>query len=73
MDNSMPLDDTANSNVTKVNSPLAILYKRESETPDKHYMTQPIGEGNKTFTRRHFEHTHKLRTNADASVQNILK
>lgn len=46
----MPLDDTANSNVTKVNSPLAILYKRESETPDKHYMTQPIGEGNKTFT-----------------------
>ena len=44
----MPLDN--NTVTTQVISPLTLLYKREAETPNDHYMTQPIGDGNKTFT-----------------------
>ncbi|GAB54817.1 AMP-dependent synthetase and ligase [Glaciecola punicea ACAM 611] len=45
----MSLDNNA-AVTTQVVSPLAMLYKRESETPNDHYMTQPSAEGPRTFT-----------------------
>ena len=44
----MPLNNNAVS--MQVISPLTMLLKRESQTPNDHYMTQPTSEGNKTFT-----------------------
>ncbi len=46
----MPLDDTAITTANQITNPLEILYKRESETPDKHYMTQPIDGGVKKYS-----------------------
>lgn len=40
----------ASATTTQVISPLEMLYKRESETPDQKYMTQPVGDELKTFT-----------------------
>ncbi|MFT6268401.1 MAG: long-subunit acyl-CoA synthetase (AMP-forming) [Alphaproteobacteria bacterium] len=45
----MPLDNTASA-TTQVLSPLAILYKRETETPNVHFMTQPFDGTERTFT-----------------------
>lgn len=44
----MPLDNSIVT--TQVVSPLAMLYKRESETPNEHYMTQPTADGIRTYT-----------------------
>lgn len=44
----MPLENS--SVTTQVISPLTMLYKRETETPDHKYMTQPCGKEVKTFT-----------------------
>lgn len=44
----MPLDN--NSATTQVTSPLDMLYKRELETPDNVYMTQPKGKETQTYT-----------------------
>lgn len=40
----------SSATTTQVISPLEMLYKRESETPDQKYMTQPVGDELKTFT-----------------------
>lgn len=45
----MTLDNTA-AVTTQVVSPLAMLYKRESDTPNDHYMTQPMAQGPKEFS-----------------------
>jgi long-subunit acyl-CoA synthetase (AMP-forming) len=49
MELNMPQDNTTTL-ATNVVSPLAMLYKREAETPHDHYMTQPTAEGTVTFT-----------------------
>jgi long-subunit acyl-CoA synthetase (AMP-forming) len=40
----------SSASTTQVISPLEMLYKRESESPDQKYMTQPVGDELKTFT-----------------------
>ncbi|WP_395342793.1 AMP-binding protein [Ningiella sp. W23] len=46
----MPLDNKNTAANERVTSPLTMLYKRETETPSAHYMTQPLGEGkSKTY------------------------
>jgi long-chain acyl-CoA synthetase len=45
----MPLDNDAFL-TTQVVSPLAMLYKREAETPNVHFMTQPYADSERTFT-----------------------
>lgn len=45
----MPLDNTTVV-TSQVVSPLTMLYKREAETPNSHYMAQPTADGIKTFT-----------------------
>jgi len=47
----MPLDTVTNANNDVITSPLAMLYKREQQTPNTHYMTQPLpGGDNRTYT-----------------------
>jgi len=45
----MPLD-TPSASASQVTSPLDMLYKRETETPDVKYMTQPRGNELETYT-----------------------
>jgi long-subunit acyl-CoA synthetase (AMP-forming) len=47
----MPLDNVNAVNSDLITSPLEMLYKWESEHPQQHYMTQPIGSGRtRTYT-----------------------
>jgi long-chain acyl-CoA synthetase len=45
----MPVQNTA-SVTTQVVSPLTMLYQKEAETPNNHYMSQPTADGIRTFT-----------------------
>lgn len=46
----MPLDNMDFTQLTKIKSPLTMLYTWEKEEPDRHYMTQPTDNGNRTYT-----------------------
>ncbi len=45
----MPLDNVDFMQSTEVVSPLTKLYEWEKDHPDRHYMTQPTNEGNRTY------------------------
>lgn len=46
----MSLDSANLIPIESIDSPLSMLYKWESEIPDTHYMTQPVGDSVRTYT-----------------------